>query len=142
MKPRLKNSLRFQEFPVDSIKMIRDLIHKNFKKDVKDKKVIVEGFIYTEEILLRVGYQSKGLIQFNFESSIGYSAKKKDIMEQIYVSLDALGSMIEQYFKADGEIEMPKVWNEFKLDGQSIYLQTSTENTDLESAANKLLSDA
>jgi hypothetical protein len=142
IKPRLKNSLRFQELPIDSIKLMKDVIQKNFKKYLKDKTIFIQGFIYTEEILLRVGFQSEGIAQRNFEASISYSAKKKDIMERIYIALDALGSMIDQYFKAEGDIEMPITWNEFKLDGESVYLQTSNENTSLEAVANKLLSDA
>lgn len=140
MHPRLKTSLKAQDFPLDYIKMIRDVIGKNFKKDVKDKNVLVQGLIYPEEILIRIGFQDKGaLTQRGFEASIGHSISKKNIMEQIYVALDALGSMIEQYFKAEGDLELPKTWNSFDLDGQKVFLMTSTENPDLEALADEFL---
>jgi hypothetical protein len=142
LNPRLQNSLKFQEFPIDSIRMIKEVVAKNFKAFVKEKKIIVQGLIYTEEILLRVGFQEKGIAQQNFEASIGYSAKDKNIMEQIYAAFDAVGSMIDQYVKAGGDIELPIDWTEFKFDEKLVYLQTSKENSDLEAAANKFLSDA
>ena len=101
---------------------------------------MVEGFIYSEEILLRVGFREKsGISQMNFEASLEYSIKKKNIMTQIYLALDALGSMIDQYFKAEGDIELPIVWNEFRIDGCDVHLMTSRENSDLEAAADQFL---
>jgi hypothetical protein len=143
LKPRLKSSLKKTEFPLDYIKMVRDIIQKNFKKDVASKDVIVEGAIYNDEVLLRIGFREKNSItQMNFEASVEHSLKKKNIMEQIYLSLDGLGAMIDEYFKADGDIELPKSWTEFKLDGKLVYLQTSTENSDLEAEADKILKNS
>ena len=140
MLPRLKTSGKRQEFPLDYVKMIKDVIAKNFKKATKDKKVIVEGYIYHAEILIRIGFQNqKAITQKNFEASIEYSNKSKNIMEKIYLAIDALCSMIGQYYDAEEEIEMPTAWNEFRLDGTSIYLQTSNENTELEAAADEFL---
>jgi hypothetical protein len=142
-EPRLKTSFKKTDFPIDYIKMVRDVIQKNFKKNLKDKEVLVEGFIYNEEVLLRIGFRGKkALTQFNFEASVIYSMKTKNIMDQIYLALDGLGAMIDQYFKASGDLELPKVWTEFKLDGKSVYLQTSAENSDLEAQADKLLKES
>jgi len=139
VEPRLPSSKKKQDFPLDYIKMIRDVISKNFKK-TKGKKVIVEGAIYNEEVCLRIGFIDPGAIkQVNFEASVDYSVKKKNIMEQIYLALDALGSLIEQYFHADGDIEVPKSWHEFKLDDKFVHLQVSSINNELESKAAKLL---
>lgn len=140
MEPRLKSSTKKADFPIDYIKLIKEVIAKNFRQASKTHDVNVVGHIYTEEIVLRIGFTEKGSIKpINFEASVDYSMKKKNIIEQIYVAVDALGSMIDQYFKADGDIELPKKWHEFKMEGNSVYLQTSTENPDLEAAADKLL---
>jgi hypothetical protein len=143
LNPRLKTSLKKTELPVDYIKLVKDVIGKNFKKYLKDKDVIVEGGIYSEEVLIRIGFRTKKSIkQINFEASVLFSIKKKDIMDQIYLALDALGALIDQYFKADGEIEVPKLWTEFDLDGKKIHLQTSTENSDLEAQADEILKNS
>ncbi len=140
VKPRLASSKKGMDFPVDYTKMIKDVIGKNFKKYVKDKKIVVEGFIYTEEIVARIGFVYPGGIrQRNFEASVDYSAKKKNILEQINVALDALGSMIDQWIEAEEDMELPTQWHKFEMDGKSIYLQTTTENSELEAQANKFI---
>jgi hypothetical protein len=141
--PRLKTSIKKTAFPLDYIKMVKDVIQKNFKKNTANKDVVVEGAIYNEEVLVRIGFrEKKSIVQMNFEASVEHSMKKKNIMEQIYLALDGLGAMIDEYFKADGDIELPKTWTEFKLDGKLVYLQTSTENSDLESQADELLKNS
>jgi hypothetical protein len=143
MEPRLKNSVKKTDLPLDYIKMVKDVIGKNFKKYLKDLTVVVEGAIYTEEVLVRIGFRAKkGVKQMNFEASVMYSLKTKNIMDQIYLALDGLGAMIDQYFQAEGDLELPTLWTEFVLDQRPVYLQTSTENSELEDEANKILKDS
>jgi len=143
MEPRLKNSVKKTDLPIDYVKMVKDVIEKNFKKYLKDKTVVVEGAIYTEEVLVRIGFRAKkGIKQMNFEASVMYSVKTKNIMDQIYLALDGLGAMVDQYFQADGDIELPTLWTEFVLDQRPVYLQTSTENSSLEEEANKILKNS
>jgi hypothetical protein len=138
--PRLKTSTRRTDFPIDYVKMVRDVIQKNFKAHLKDKDIVIEGGIYQEEVVLRIGFRTKKSIkQMNFEASVVYSMKTKNIMDQIYLALDGLGAMIDQYFQAEGEIELPTLWTEFVLDKRPMYLQTSTENSDLEGQADEIL---
>jgi hypothetical protein len=142
MKPRLNTSKKSVGLPVDYTKMVTEVIAKNFKKYAKDKKVIVEGWIYNEEIIVRIGFQATtGVAQRNFEASVDYSPKKKDVMDQVNAAIDALGSMIDQWIKSDEDLELPTTWHKFDMDGKAIYLQTSTENSSLESEADKLLAE-
>ena len=143
MEPRLKNSVKKTDLPIDYIKMVKDVIEKNFKKHLKDKTVVVEGAIYTEEVLVRIGFRAKkGVKQMNFEASVMYSVKTKNIMDQIYLALDGLGAMIDQYFQANEDIELPTLWTEFILDQRPVYLQTSTQNSRLEEEADKILKNS
>ncbi len=123
--------------------MIKEIIGKNFKNFVKKKKVVVEGLIFESEIVMRIGFldENNGIKQVNFEASTEYSIQSNNIMNQIYFCVDALGAMIDQYIKADEDIELPTLWTKFDIDGKAVYLQTSTENTDLETAANDLLNE-
>ena len=128
--------------PLDYVKMVKDVIAKGFKKHLKGLTVIVEGMIYPEEILLRIGFREGSSIrQKNFEASISFSPKEKNAVNQINICIDSLGSMIDQYFTAAEGLDLPLVWTEFKFDGKSVYLQTSGVNSDLEAEANALLGD-
>lgn len=141
--PRLKTSQKKTDFPVDYKKLVKDVIQKNFKAHVKGKTVLVEGSIYSEEVTLRIGIQEKNtLAQMNFEASVGHSMKAKNIMDQLYLALDGLGAMMEQYFTAKGDIDLPTKWTEFTLDNKPVYLQTSTENSELEAQADEILKNS
>jgi hypothetical protein len=140
MRPRLPTSKKSTEFPPDYVKMIKDLINKNFKALSKEYTVHAAGWIYKEEIVTQIGFRTKGgIAQTNFESSIEYSLKPNNIMDQIYASIDALGAMIQQYYEAQGDIEMPKDWYEFDFENKKIYLRMTSENTELEAQANEIL---
>jgi len=140
MHPRLPSSKKSTEFPPDYVHLIKDLINKNFKRLSREYSIHVAGRIYKEEIITQIGFRTKGGIkQVNFEASIEYSLKPNNIMDQIYLSIDALGAMIQQYFEADGDIEMPKEWYEFDFENKKIFLRMTSENTDLEARANELL---
>lgn len=140
MEPRLPSSRKSTDFPPDYIKLIKDVVEKNFKKVAKTHTIHPNGKIYTEEIITQIGFREKGSIrQFNFEASIGYSTKPNNIMDQIYTCIDALASMIEQYFEAEGDIEMPREWYKFDFEGKEIYLKMTGENPDLEKEADELI---
>lgn len=134
------NPARKQKLPPDSTKVIKDVVAKNFKTFVKDKNVKLDGDIYMDEIVIMLGFQNKnGIKQVNFLASADHDMKKKNTMEQIYLAIDALGSMISQYVEADGDIELPTEWTEFDFDKKKVYLKFDTSNTDLEAEADALL---
>src|SRR5579872_5479945 len=115
IQARLKTSKKGTDLPLDYIKMVKEVITKSFKKHLKGKSVIVEGKIYPEEILLRIGFKDNDSIrQKNFEASVNFSVKDKNALQQINLCIDSLGSMIDQYFKDGEEIDLPVVWTEFK----------------------------
>lgn len=140
MEPRLESSTKSTPLPADAVKPVIEAIKSNFKAQLKGRDVVVEGHIYLEEITVRIGLIEKGSIKpTNFDASINHSPKKKDAMNKLYLALDALGSMVQQYFDADGDIELPKEWHEFQLEGDSVFLKTSSDNSSLEDQANKIL---
>jgi hypothetical protein len=55
--------------------------------------------------------------------------------------MDATASMMEEYFVANENLDLPRNWGEFLFDGKKIYLQFSSVNSTLESLADKLLGD-
>lgn len=140
MNPRLKNSKKWTAFPKDYLSQIEDVFKENFKQQLKGSQLAIEGRIYTEEILLRVGIREKGrLSQANFEVSTNYSTKEKDAVARIHDCVDAAASMMAEYYDSDGEAEFPRTWNEYEFNQRKIYLQFTTENSDLEAQADALL---
>jgi hypothetical protein len=140
MQPRLKTSKKWTAFPKEYQEQIEKVFVDNFSTQLGQDKLVVEGRIYPEEIMLRVGVNQKGrLTQANFEVSSVYDPKKKDALERIHICVDAAASMMMEFFETDGEAEFPRTWQEFPFQDQKVFLQYTTENTDLEAQANALL---
>ena len=142
MTPRLESSKKWTSFPQEFLSQISEVFEKTFATDLEGSELRLEGRIYPEEILLRVGFLPKGrLSQANFEVSIGYSQEKEDALERIHNCIDATASMMKEFFEADGEVDFPRQWKEFEFEKQSLYLQFSTVNTDLEAQADAILGE-
>lgn len=141
MTPRLKSSKKWTSFPKEYAEQILNVFKENFAAYIdEDSELIIEGKIYQEEITLRVGYREAGrLAQANFETSISYSSESNDALEKIHNSVDAAASMMMEYFETDGETDFPYTWKEIPFKKTKIYLRFSTENSELEAEANKLL---
>lgn len=150
------------ELPVEFTEKIRQIFSDQFKIESNHGDFIVEGRIYPEEIVIRLGYLERGrLKQINFEASMDIpkrapeaeeaepvldadeqlSTKKSGTMDLIYTGIDVLGSVMEEYFEIDDEdeLDVPDRWKEFTFEGSQVYLQYSTVNTRLEDEANRLL---
>lgn len=140
MRPRLKTSVKWTGFPKEFNEQIIKIFRENFATQLGSSQLIIEGRIYSKEILLRVGILEKGrLSQSNFEVSMDYSNEKQDAQERIHNCVDAAASMMMDYFEQDGEVEFPRIWQPFPFQKETVYLQYSTENTTLEAQADALL---
>ncbi len=140
MNPRLKTSKKWTAFPAEYAKQIQNVFNENFAEFLDDAKILIEGRIYSEEILLRVGYHEEGrLSQANFEVSISYSQQEQDAIQRIHNCVDAAASMMMDYLENQGEVDIPYNWKEIPFQGKKIYVQFTTENSSLEAQANALL---
>lgn len=143
MSPRLNSSKKWTALPPELIEQILSVFSEAFEKQRAVGQFIAEGRIYTSELLFRIGYVESGrLKQVNFEVSIDFNSSKQNALEQVHLAIDCAASMIENYF-ADEETfaDMPTIWKAVEIEGRRIYVQVSTENTQLESEANKLLGE-
>ncbi len=143
MTPRMKSSKKWTAFPKEYSDQIEVVFRENFTDYMKDATVIVEGRIYPEEVLLRVGFRRPGeLRQSNFETSMQYSAKEKDALERIHNCVDAAATMMLEFLEAEAEekeMDLPYIWKELPVEGKKIFIQYTSENSSLEAEANKLL---
>lgn len=140
MIPRLKSSKKWTSFPKEYADQILSVFKENFAQYLDNAELLIEGRIYAEEIMLRVGYLEEGrLAQANFEISMNYSQEQQDAVTRIHNCVDAAGSMMMEYLENEGEVDFPYSWKEVPFQGKKIYLKFSTENTNLEAEANRLL---
>ncbi|MGE3974220.1 MAG: hypothetical protein AB7F59_06820 [Bdellovibrionales bacterium] len=141
MEPRKKSQKKrtSTNFPPDYLKSIQKLFTDAFKKHLTGKALYLEGRILSDEILLSVGFKPdpKGLVQINFEASIDHSGA--DVFPQVGVCVDAISAMMEHYFKTGEKEDLPKLWQEYPVGKNKVFLQVSARNTDLENEANRLL---
>ena len=138
--PRKKESKKWTDMPKEFSTQIKTVFEENFKVQLDGKKLLVEGRIYPSEILLRVGVNRVGELRYqNFEVSLDHSKAKQDAISQIHIAVDAIASLMVEYFENEEEHEMPFVWQEYPFEKQTIWLQYSSVNPDLEAEANRLL---
>lgn len=140
MIPRLKSSKKWTSFPKEYSDQIQAVFKENFAQYLENAQLLIEGRIYQEEIVLRVGYLEEGrLAQANFEVSMSYSQEQQDAVSRIHNCVDAAASMMMEFLENEGEVDFPYTWKEVPFQGKKVYLKFSTENSDLEAEANKLL---
>lgn len=140
MNPRKKESKKWTKLPADLLNQIKNVFEQNFKVQLDGKKLTVEGRIYPSEIVLRVGFQKKGELRFNnFEVSLDHSKEKQNVISQIHIGVDAIASLMMDYFENEEDHEMPLSWQEYPFEKQTIWLQYTSANSELEAEADKLL---
>ncbi len=140
MTPRLKSSRRWTRFPDEYMQMIRELFTKEFAAQLGPSKLFIEGRIYPNEIVMRVGYLENGKItQNNFDASVEYNAQKENVIEAIHATIDGLASLLVEHFAS--QPELPRTWQPILFEKRQIFIQYNTENTELEAQADRLLKE-
>lgn len=149
MTPRLKSSKKWTAFPKELIDQILSAFEENFKDTLNEAEILVEGRIYPQEILLRVGLLEKGrLKQKNFEVSAEYSSEKENAVQKIFVSVDAAATLLLDYMEKEqskgedeieSDIDVPYTWKEMEFEQEKLFIQFSTVNSKLEAEADRLL---
>jgi hypothetical protein len=140
MEPRLKTSKKWTALPKELLTQIRTAFKSTFKDQLGGAKVEADGRIYPEEILLSVGFKTEGTLkQSNFLISIAYKKGKDDVLKLLNLATDAAGALFEQLFQSDDDQDFPRIYQEVNFEGRPIYVQYTTNNSELDKAANKLL---
>lgn len=143
MNPRKKDSKKWSPLPPELSKQIKDVFEENFKQFLSNKSLHIEGRIYPTELLMRVGINTKNELRYqNFEVSLDHSGQQQNTLQQIHLAVDALASLMLEYFDNNEEHDIPLTWHEFPFEKQKIWLQFSSENKALEHEANKLLGES
>ncbi len=140
MHPRKKESKKWSPIPTEFANQIKTVFEQNFGNYLNDKSIQVQGRIFPSEIVLRVGLHRKGELRHsNFEVSLDHSAAAQDTIAKIHLAVDAIGSLMIEFFEADEAADLPYLWREVPFEKEQVWLQFTTENPDLEEEANKIL---
>lgn len=140
MEPRLKTSKKWTSFPNEYLKQIQTVFNKSFKLHLESGKILTEGRIYKEELLLKVGFLENGNIkQSNFEISIQYDKNKENAVQLIYLMIDVAATMMDEFFMAEVDHDFPRTWQDYDVEGKKVFLQFSTTNDELENEADRIL---
>ncbi len=140
MEPRLSTSRKWSPLPEDFLIQVRGVFKDTFKAHLQGSVVDAFGKIFPDEILVRVGFRnSDSLKQSNFEISIAYKRNKDNVLKLLHLAVDAIAASFEQFFQSADDLEFPRIWEEVKFEGRTIFVQYTTVNTALESAADKIL---
>ena len=103
----------------------------------------VSGRFYEKEILVQIGLHKKGELRYsNFEVSLDHKNESDKVIELIYIAVDAIASLMVEFFENDESIELPYTWMEYPFNEHVVWLQFSTENPQLKDAADKLLGES
>lgn len=139
MDPRRNTSIKWVPLPQEYCSLTRDVFDNHFKDKIEEAELIVEGRIYREELIVRLGFLRKNTIrQINFEASVDFNAEKDNAFELLNFLMDPLASMLEDFLSTK-DVDFPPLWQSFKYKNKEIFLQYSAINSKLESEADRLL---
>jgi hypothetical protein len=142
MQPRLRTSKKWTAFPQEFAGHIHEIFETHFQKKLSNEQIQIEGRIYSEEVLLRVGLAKPNqLAQFNIELSAQYSYADLNADERIHNCIDAAATLIEEYLSLHDreEHQLPQDWTAFNDDKLPVYYKHSSVNKALEDEADRLL---
>lgn len=134
---------KYSVFPADFSMLIKECISDLAEANLwKDKELAISGRIYPEELILKFSLKEPGLIRCeNFSASLDFDGEAKNLVEKAQIAMEAISSMMEQYYSSTEEMDLPEDWHSYEFDKEEVFLMYSTENDDLEAQANALLGD-
>jgi hypothetical protein len=143
MIPRLPSSKKWTALPAELCEQVRGVFTESFSQEAKNGQFFIDGRIYSQELLVRVGYLENGRIrQANFEVSLDFDANKQNALELIHFAVDCGASLMQEFFAQEQDHEkFPALWEAFTIDKKTAYVQLSAINSALESEADRILGE-
>lgn len=142
MNPRLPQSVQWTAVPAEFLAKVHETLSEAWQLPEGKLKILTEGRIYPEEIVVRIGLLEGGrLAQANFEISREID-KKTPLMDQLTHCFDASFTIASEHLSAGEHANThlyPLYWKELKHQGKSVFFQFSTTNSALEAEADRLL---
>jgi hypothetical protein len=142
--PEKNHPKKWTRFPPELLQQVEGIFAEGFKRNLPvSAKINADGRIYSDELLFRVGFRVTGeLAQKNFEVSLDFDPKKENALKKIHLAIDCAASVMEEYFSSDSPHpwdDLPKIWQDIQIQNQTVYIQVSSANPELEAEADKIL---
>ena len=139
-EPRRKDSTTWTALPESYLSLLQGAVDNVFDDLLPENlEIIVEGRIYNQEILIRLGHlPSQSIRQMNFELSMDYDAGKDKVVDILDIAVDCIGGMFQE-FLAKSNVDWPIDWIEEEFHSKKVFLRTSRINSVLEKQADQLL---
>lgn len=139
MDSRRSSSVKWVPLPLEYCKLALEVFESQFSERLGDAQLTIEGRIYREELIVRLGYLRPNTIrQINFEASVDFDLNKENAFELLNFLMDPLASWLESFLETK-EIEFPPLWKKHRFKNRDVYMQYSTINSKLEAEADRLL---
>ena len=140
MESRRSTGKKWTPIPADFSKQVINALRDSFKDEIKSGKFVFEGRIYPDELVIRVGYIENGrLRQTNFDVSVDYKPGRDDTYKLLGIAVDVGATMLDELFSTVEDADFPRVWQPFEVEGKQVYMQFSSENSELDREADKIL---
>lgn len=141
MDPRLPQSKAWTALPEDFKTQVVEILGTHFQEQAQKGKFMLDGKIFKNEILMRIGYLEKNVLRpVQFDLSIDYDSKAGQPMKFFENLVDLGASLLQAYFKNPDE-DFPYEWHGLDFEGKTIFLKRDTTNQELEDIANQLLGE-
>lgn len=145
MEPRLKSSIQWSPFPEELCLHASEALSERFVEeyDLGKAVFIVEGRIYSHEVIGLFGLRIKSqLKQHNFEISFEYDSSKDKVLDLIHGAVDLAEYLWTEFLEEDlDDTELSNQWQSLTFEKRNYFFRYSTNNTDLEQEADKLLAE-
>jgi hypothetical protein len=139
MDPRKKSSVKWVPLPAEYCKLALEVFEGQFGERLGDAQLTIEGRIYREELIVRLGFLRPNTIrQINFEASVDFDLSKENAFELLNFVMDPLASWLSSFLETK-EVEFPPIWKKHRFKNRDVFMQYSTVNSKLEAEADKLL---
>ncbi len=139
MDPRRSSSVKWAPLPAEYCKLALEVFESQFAKRLDGAQLLIEGRIYREELIVRLGFlRPTSIRQINFEASVDFDLNKENAFELLNFLMDPLASWLESFLETK-EIEFPPLWKKLRFKNRDVYMQYSTVNSKLEAEADRLL---
>ena len=143
MKPR-QSKASYSPLPKEYCQHIQSVLENYFMSKLSKVRWIIEGRIYEKEICILSGFtKEKELQQKNIILSIDFDPQKDRCQKKIEDCMNLLANILEHHLKLKSRWPHSPKWykalSPFKKG--EVYFQTSTVNTELEEAANRILDE-
>lgn len=148
MLGRKSSSLKGQPLPSEWSDTVKSLLNQTYAKecDAQVRTFDVYGQIYSEELLIIIGFNPKEPVESATTCFLSCDASEFTSLEKLRITqaalIDVAGLFYDEIFATDEWSEWEPNWQEVEWKGKTYFYKLTRENVTLTLEANRLLKEA